>query len=135
MKLNPDCVRDVLLAVESADLDEHISPRTLHNSLPQYSESEIEYTCLILDEGGFIIAITMQLPGQEIAAVKSIVRLTYQGHELAAKIRDPERWPNLKKGLSAVRDYSLSALNAIAEGAASAGISTFVSTMIQTSLQ
>lgn len=130
MKLNSDCVRDVLLAVESADLDEYISPKTLHNSLPQYSESEIEYTCLILDEGGFLIAITIQLPGQEIAAVKSIVRLTYQGHELAAKIRDPERWPKLKKGLSAVRDYSISALSAVAEGAVSASVSAVVSGLI-----
>lgn len=130
MKLNSDCVRDVLLAVESADLDEYISPKTLHNSLPQYSESEIEYTCLILDEGGFIIAITIQLPGQEITAVKSIVRLTYQGHELAAKIRDPERWPKLKKGLSAVRDYSISALSAVAEGAVSASVSAVVSGLI-----
>lgn len=130
MKLNSDCVRDVLLAVESADLDEYISPKTLHNSLPQYSEREIEYTCLILDEGGLIIATTMQLPGQEIAAVKSIVRLTYQGHELAAKIRDPERWPKLKKGLSAVRDYSISALSAVAEGVVSASVSAVVSGLI-----
>lgn len=130
MKLNPDCVRDVLLAVESADLDEYISPKTLHDSLPQYSEREIEYTCLILDEGGPIIATTMQLPGQEIAAVKSIVRLTYQGHELTAKIRDPERWPKLKKGLSAVRDYSISALSAVAEGAVSASVSAVVSGLI-----
>lgn len=127
MVLNPDCVRDVLLAVESADLGEYISPRTLHDSLSQYSESEIEYTCLLLDDGGFMIVITSQLPGQEIPSVKSIVRLTYQGHEFIAKIRDPERWPKLRKAIAAVRDYSLSAINSIAEGATSAAINAYFS--------
>lgn len=112
MKLNPDCVRDVLLAVESADLDEYISPKTLHNFLP------------------LIIAMTVQLAGQDIPIVKSIVRLTYRGHELAAKIRDPERWPKLKKGLSSVRDYSISALSAVAEVALSASVSAVVSGLI-----
>lgn len=127
MVLNPDCVRDVLLAVESADLGEYISPRTLHDSLSQYSESEIEYTCLLLDDGGFMIVITSHLPGQEIPSVKSIVRLTYQGHEFIAKIRDPERWPKLRKAIAAVRDYSLSAINSIAEGATSAAINAYFS--------
>ena len=126
MRLNPDCVRDVLLAIEDTDLGEHISPVTLHRSLPQYTEGEIEYTCLILSDGNFLQVMTIQLPGQEMPGIKSIIRLTFQGHELIAKIRDPERWPKLKKAVSAVRDYSLSALNAIADGASAAAISTLV---------
>ena len=126
MKLNPDCVRDVLLAIENADFGEHISPATLHRSLPQYTEDEIEYTCLILSDGNFLQVMTIQLPGQEMPGVKSIIRLTFQGHEFIAKIRDPERWPKLKKAVSTVRDYSLSALNAIADGASAAAISTLV---------
>ena len=122
MRLNPDCVRDVLLAIESAEFGEHISPSTLHRSLSQYTEDEIEYTCLILSDGNFLQVMTIQLPGQEMPSIKSIIRLTFQGHELIAKIRDPERWPKLKKAVSAVRDYSLSALEAIANGATSAGI-------------
>lgn len=122
MRLNPDCVRDVLLAIESAEFGEHISPATLHCSLSQYTEDEIEYTCLILSDGNFLQVMTIQLPGQEMPGIKSIIRLTFQGHELIAKIRDPERWPKLKKAVSAVRDYSLSALEAIANGATSAGI-------------
>lgn len=122
MRLNPDCVRDVLLAIESAEFGEHISTSTLHRSLSQYTEDEIEYTCLILSDGNFLQVTTIQLPGQEMPGIKSIIRLTFQGHELIAKIRDPERWPKLKKAVSAVRDYSLSALEAIANGATSAGI-------------
>ena len=100
MVLNPECVRDVLIAVESSGLGEYVSPGTLHNSLPQYSESEIEYTCLLLDDGGFMIVTTVQLPGLELPGVKSIVRLTYKGHELIAKIRDPERWPKVRKAIA-----------------------------------
>ena len=127
MVLNPDCVRDVLLAVESADLGEHISPRTLHDSLSQYSEGEIEYTCLLLSDGGFMNITTVQLPGQEILSVKSIARLTYQGHEFISKLRDPERWPKLQKAVTIIRDYSLSAISAIAEGATSAAINAYFS--------
>lgn len=127
MVLNPDCVRDVLLAIESAKLDEYISPGTLHRSLPQYSEGEIEYTCLVLSDGDFIQVVLLQIPGREIPGVKSITRLTFKGHEFIAKIRDPERWPKLRKAMAGVRDYSLSALNAIAEGATSAAINALFS--------
>lgn len=126
MRLDPDCVRDVLLAIEGTELGEYISPRTLHRTLPQYSEAEIEYTCLILSDGDFLQVMTVELPGQEMPGVKSIIRLTFQGHEFISKIRDPQRWPKLQKAVSAVRDYSLSALNAIANGATAAGISTLI---------
>ena len=126
MRLNPDCVRDVLLAIEAAELGEYISPGTLHRSLTQYSESEIDYTCLLLDDGGFLISMKIQLPQQEIPNVKSIVRLTYQGHEFIAKIRDAERWHGVKRALPAIRNYSLHAINAVAEGMTSAAISAFL---------
>ncbi len=126
MKLNHDCVREILLAIEDAELGEYISPITLHRTLPQYSEEEISYTCLILSDGDFLQVMSVQMPGQEMPWVKSIIRLTFQGHELISKIRDPERWPKLKKAVSAVRDYSLSALSAIANGATAAGISALM---------
>lgn len=130
MVLNPECVRDVLLAVESADLGEYISPRTLHNSIPQYSEDEIEYTCLLLDDGGFMIVTTAQLSGLEIPSVKSIVRLTYKGHELIAKIRDTDRWHGIKKALPAIRNYSIDAINAVSDGMTSAAITALLRTSL-----
>lgn len=126
MRLDPDCVRDVLLAIEGTELGKYISPRTLHRTLPQYSEAEIEYTCLILSDGDFLQVMTVEMPGQEMPGVKSIIRLTFQGHEFISKIRDPQRWPKLQKAVSAVRDYSLSALNAIANGATAAGINALI---------
>lgn len=126
MRLDPDCVRDVLLAVEAAKADEHISPRTLHDALPQYSESEIEYTCLILDDGGFLKATNVQLPGQDRPGVKSIIRLTYRGHEFIAKTRDVERWHGIMKALPAIRNYSIDAINAVAEGMTSSAISALI---------
>lgn len=126
MKLNSDCVRDVLLTVEEASLGEYISPGTLHKSLPKYEEDEIGYTCLILADGGFMDVTTMLLPGQEMPYVKSVVRLTYQGHELIAKIRDKERWGGIKKALPAIRNYSIDAINAVSEGMTSAAISALL---------
>lgn len=128
MRLDIDCVRDILLAVESAELGEHISPVTLHRTLPKYSEDEINYTCLILDDGGFLISVTAQLPLQEVPSVKSIVRLTYKGHEFIAKIHDAERWHGVQKILPFIQNYSLQAINAVAEGLATGAISAYLQT-------
>lgn len=128
MKLDSDCVRDVLLSVEKAAIDEYISPRTLHSAMPQYTEDEISYTCLILSDGGFLEIMAFDAPGREIPAVKSIVRMTYQGHELLAKIRDKDRWGGIKKALPAIRNYSIDAINAVSEGMTSAAIAALIQT-------
>ena len=48
MTLNPDCVRDVLLAMEQCEFGEHHTIASLHEDLSQYSEEELCYTCLKL---------------------------------------------------------------------------------------
>lgn len=114
MRLNPDCVRDVLLTVEDAGLDEHISPATLHRSLPQYSEEEIEYTCLMLGDGGYLTVMTVDLPMQSVPGVKSVSSLTYAGHEFAANIRKDTVWAGIKNVATKIGTTSLPGLTQIA---------------------
>lgn len=114
MKLNPDCVRDVLLAIEETELDEHISPATLHSSLPQYSEEEIEYTCLMLDDGGYLHVMTVNLPMRSVPGVKSISSLTYAGHEFIANIRKDTVWSGVKDIATKIGTTSLPGLTQIA---------------------
>ena len=101
-------------------------PEPFTSLCQKYEEDEIGYTCLILADGGFMDVTTMLLPGQEMPYVKSVVRLTYQGHELIAKIRDKERWGGIKKALPAIRNYSIDAINAVSEGMTSAAISALI---------
>ncbi len=54
-----------------------------------------------------------------------VADLSPNGHEFLAKIRDKNQWAAVKSGLSAVRNYSLSAISSVAEGITSAAISSY----------
>ena len=56
-----------------------------------------------------------------------ILDLTPKGHQFIAQIRDSGQWKKVKNGLDAVRNYSLAAISAVAEGVTSAGISAYFS--------
>ena len=140
MKLNPDCIRDIMLVLEEK-LSVCDSPKGYYfqsSSVPGiiscvhekgYSKEEVAYTVLQLAESGYIVTSSRDLcnithhtfnPG-------SILYITPKGHEFIAKIRDTERWRKVKSGVSIIRDYSLSAIASIAEGITSAAISAFFS--------
>ena len=54
MKLNPDCMRDILLVMEDIPYDESLSFSKLSNELTSYNEDALRYSCLKLYEAGFI---------------------------------------------------------------------------------
>ena len=56
-----------------------------------------------------------------------VADLSPNGHEFLSKIRDNNQWSKVKTGLSAVRNYSLSAISSVAEGVTSAAISAYLS--------
>lgn len=123
MVLNPEYVRDVLLAIESFSLNERITMTALGEKLPDIAEDDLWYTCIKLAEAGFLNMDA--IPGQPLPGIKQIHCMTYLGHEFLAKIRDEGQWGVVQKGLNAVRNYSLSAVAALAEGATSAAISAY----------
>lgn len=146
MRLNPDCLRDVLLCVEentglrnyaqfinaslyeqSEDFfDEHIEiPEYQKILLLKYSCDELIYHVRYCAESKLIEESDVS---NDICIV--VTDLTPSGHEFLSKIRDAKQWRIIKKGLSAVGDYSLAAISAIAEGATSAGIGKFISALI-----
>ena len=100
MKLNYDCVRSVLLAVEKTEtIDEDLSLTPLEvvglfDRLPEYKDNEILYTVEKLKEAGYINAALHFAAGHFIdGAVSSI---TYSGHEYLDNIREPEVWRKVK---------------------------------------
>lgn len=52
MRLDIDCVRDVLMAVEQKGFGQSYTISNLHDLL-DYSSDQIEYTCLKLSEAGY----------------------------------------------------------------------------------
>ena len=138
MRLNHDCIREVLMCIE-----EHTGIRTscvFMDAGPEGSAVaealgtplEIpEYQTPLIEKFGndqllyhVQYCIEAKLAkGNPAGDCILIADLTPAGHELLAKIRDPERWPKVKKGVAAVRDYSIAALGSVAEGMTSAAIS------------
>ena len=134
MRLDPACVRAILLEVEAAEYGVRITPEKLHEALPEYSENDIDYTCLTLSDGGFLDVLTVPMVGLEIPSVRSVTRLTYKGHEFLNGIRDDKNWTLLQKGARAVRNYSLEAIEALSKGITDAAISKFLTEACQKGL-
>ena len=134
MKLDIDCVREVLLYLENietyvTDDDGDITLKgsflgEICEAIPKYPKEQIFYTLSTLEDGGFL-NMTTQWASNSVHFCH-VSSLTYEGHELLESVRDENHWSAIKSGLSAVRNYSLSAVAAIAEGVTSAAISAYL---------
>lgn len=114
MKLNHECVRDLLLTIESLEYGESL---TLHNYaqkplLSKYEDVDIVYTAERLLEAGFINGIVRRLTGNNV--ILKINGLTWDGHQFLDNIRDVEVWEKTKKAASKVASTSLTILADIA---------------------
>lgn len=131
MKLNRECMRAVLCFLED---DIELESRSdslvpdmgakdivyIYQALPQWKNEDIYYALFNLQQAGFIDAT-------EDFGDYVVNYITFSGHEFLETIRDDGRWKRINRGLSSVRDYSLSAIQAIAQGITSGAISAFLS--------
>lgn len=120
MVLNPDCVRDVLLCVENCGFGERLNLIRLHERLPDYTEEDLCYTCLKLEEGGYLDLMTVQ--GKGTLLVKQINDLTYSGHEFLNTIREDGNWGKVKDVAKKAGVFSLKTLGEIAQEVAKAAV-------------
>lgn len=113
MKLNLDCIRDILLAVESMDYGTVWEFDDLVNNLPSYSDSELQYHCQKLTEAGFLDTLSVRTFTSpcEICTIKD---LTYNGHQFLANIRSNSNWNKTKEIAKSVGSESISAIRDIA---------------------
>lgn len=107
MKLDLNCVRDVLLAVEELDFNETTNPTRLCTALPGYTEEQITYTCLKLEEGSFLTLEKTDAMGSYLPGIKCVICLTYQGHEFLEKIRPKGAWHKISGVLNEIGSTSL----------------------------
>ena len=125
MKLNVNCVRSILLELEEFPLGSY-TPYDFKQAISEFGIDSVEYTLKKLYEGGYINAKVTD-PDTERLDFYGIFDMTFSGHEFLAKIRDSQQWSAVKKGAGAIRNYSLSAISAIAEGLTAAAISAYFS--------
>lgn len=114
MKLDRDCVRDFLLALESLEPGENLTSSNYHSKpqLASYNRDVIIYTAEKLDEAGFInVKFMPVLSGDKPFIATS---LTWHGHQFLDNIRDDGVWKETKKVASKVASVSLNILADIA---------------------
>lgn len=143
MRLDMDCVRDILLCIEENTglrkmcffIDSGLTAAAQWTGEPTNPPDYQEALLQKYDNDTLIYHVHYCLDA-DLADPKDerneyykiwICDLTVKGHELLEKIRTDKQWSAVKKGLSAVRDYSLSAVSAVAEGVTSAAISAYFS--------
>lgn len=136
MKINHECIRDVMIYLESynyytLDSDGQVVPNQIfiHNiftALPQYSEPDIFYSIFNLSQAGYLnISSDIKQYGIKCA----VNYITFNGHEFLEKIKSDNNWSKVKKGLNFLQDYSLSAISALASGITEGAVATYLSSI------
>lgn len=111
MKLNHDCVRDLmLLAEEKLNMKNFI--RCSNLNLDPYSKQELIYTAAKLIEADLLEGkYSRYIDGDCDATIQSI---TWAGHEFLDNIRDDSVWKTTKDKLAGFKSASLSFVNNVA---------------------
>lgn len=114
MRLNSDCVRDILLTVENeCDFHNEMNYNKDENTLVQlskYSHEEIIYHIKQCELSKLILGVTYCDGGTSIF----ISDLSPEGHKFLANIREDTVWNGVKTVAKKVGSTSLSALTQIA---------------------
>lgn len=97
MKLDYDCVRDILLTIEELNFCEYLHNNnvTKFKRLRDYHPNKIAYTIKKLSEAGFIpkIGIVVAISGY---INFNICEMTWEGHQFLNSIRNNDVWEKTK---------------------------------------
>jgi len=100
MKLNYDCIRDILIYLENAlqynEMLEYpsVNLEELCAECPNYSKQDICYSLQMMNEAGLIKAV--ELPSANKVLSISCKGLTFEGHKYLEEVRNPRIWNNIK---------------------------------------
>lgn len=111
MKLNKDCIRDLLIYLEdNLSYTHRISTGSL--SLKDYTRDELVYTVERLSEAGFINSC--KISSGPCTPTYFVLSLTYNGHQFLDTIRDDKIWKNTKIATSKLASVSIPIFQEIA---------------------
>ena len=113
MKLNPDCIRDILLTVEEyTGFSSTMGyPGDNYKLLSIYSTDEVLYHIKQCELSGLITKVSWFLGG-----ACAIHDLSPEGHKLLADIRSDTTWNKTKEISKKIGSSSIDALKQIASG-------------------
>ncbi len=99
MKLDIECVRDILITLEQQPDFVEMPVYAFSSLLPQYTINQIIYTCWRLYEGGYINLFLFHQPTSSKPRIRCIGDLTFKGHEFLADIKPKGNWEKLSTAL------------------------------------
>lgn len=114
MKLNYDCFRDILLYLENSSYNETVSFSSIKETLSEYDEETLSYTCIKLNEANMIDGHFVRYDGANMPIVHSITDITILGHEFLSEIHEDTVWNGVKSVANKIGATSVSALTQIA---------------------
>lgn len=103
MRLDFDCVRDVLFCLEElTDLcDEYcfklVTLEEITDEVDKYRKEDIYYTLLKLDEAGFIRCLRSDYVDCNAPCLR-VIDITYEGHNYLNAVRNDQVWNKIKAG-------------------------------------
>lgn len=114
MKLDYDCVRNILLTVESLECGKSLCRENYASFelLKNYDEERISYTVKRLVEAGYVpkTSVTEVIAG----IIYSVDELTWDGHQYLDCIRDKEIWEKTRKKAAVFDSVPFKTLSEIA---------------------
>lgn len=118
MKLNHDCVRQLLLDIEEkVPFGSFISINLL---CEDYPSPDVLYAAKKLEEAGYIEISSLNGDGELSSML--VESLTWEGHQFLDNIRDNEIWASTKKTVSKFSSTSLGIMANVAGQLLSAAI-------------
>ncbi len=123
LKLNYDCIRDLLLFIEGKlQYGFYIDVDSIQ--IKNYSQQEILYSADKLYEAGYISADKrIAIGGKGIPQI-NIKSITWDGHQFLDNVRDNKVWENTKSILSNFSSVSIGIVNNVATQIISSVIET-----------
>lgn len=123
MKLNMDCIRDVLLKLEEeTEFKSDFSYRSILaedfcGKFEKYSPHEVYHTLLKLEEAGYIYTLNgnpKNINWSHNPKGLIVLDITFSGSEFLNTIRDPKAWRFVKEKTSAFISVPFSIMTAVA---------------------
>lgn len=123
MKLNHECIREILLFIEeNATIVESkhnrmeskpVGLHSLYNALNKFDKEDVWYSTLILLDNGFIEGWRSPTTPYRMD-VCEIQGISWKGHALIDNIRDEKIYSGVKKGLSKIASVSIDIFSSVA---------------------
>lgn len=132
MKLNPDCVLDVMMYLENNLGIKQNSFKCVEflsiwkEFSDQYQKKDILYSIFQLTKSGFIVTDMTEDIVHNRFSVSDIFYITPKGHDFISSANTKDVWPIAKRILNSLGSVSLSVIESISSGVASSIIETMI---------